>query len=181
MKQLTIKKLKETAQALGTEPKVIDIENMEVEVKQFISSAKKMAIADFVANKCFIESKDCGITHDPIFEEVLRTYMITTAYTNIKLSDDFVEMADLLTSTNIFAKIENNIPLDEIELIDHAIKNYRRTRIEIEHEKRKRTFLDYLEQFTDDILPDLIKSIESFDVEKLAAMIPSQDLELLKK
>lgn len=101
--------------------KTISWNEQEIEVKQYLIMSEKLEMISNIINYCAEDLK----FYNPGKIEIYLTLEVIYNYTNIKFTDkqkeDIYKLYDLLESSGLSKEIFNNIPEEEIELINLII------------------------------------------------------------
>lgn len=101
--------------------KNISWNEQEIEIKQYLTMSEKLEMISNIVNYCAEDLK----FYNPGKIEIYLTLEVIYNYTNIKFTDkqkeDVYKLYDLLESSGLSKEIFNNIPEEEIELINLII------------------------------------------------------------
>lgn len=120
--KVTFNKLNLSKDAMK-EVKTVNINGMEIEIKQYLPINDKLALMSNVLNHMILSEQSSGIHHsNPMEEEVVQVIEVINAYTNInftekQLGEDLAKTYDLLESNGVIDEIINNIPSEEYEFL----------------------------------------------------------------
>lgn len=146
---------------------IVEFSSVEMELKKYLPINDKRMIIELVVENAFIE-KDGIRRVDPAIKEVMVSVLLVKYYANINEFEDLYEMYDVIKSSGLLDFVKNNIPENELDLLETLIED----RISEEYYaiKQEGSFIKVAENFISMInnkMQEGIKEIENFDPEKL--------------
>lgn len=162
-KKISLKFIKDYLQDQGKES-IVQFNSQDIIVKKYISINEKFIIVQNIINGSF-DIVDNALKYNPVFYEILYNYYIVKYYTNINVNDNYSEIYDLLMQTGLIKFIKDNIPQEEIKLLESLI--WESINEEFDYIKRKDTFVNilttFLEEFNNINIEELIQKFNKLE------------------
>lgn len=158
------------AKSLVKENKTVEFQGIEFEVKPYLPIEEKLLILELVLENCFTEIEETGVK---FYNEPIRNFMleffICQYYTNLDVkNDDIMKSYDLLCESGMLEFIMNEIETEELDWYEDNLESriFEQQSV-LERENQFGNILKSLLNKLEKSLPEMMKTMENFDPQKL--------------
>lgn len=163
-KKVSVASIRKLAKEFGmNEVKTVDINGLEVEIKQYLPIKEKREIALLVSENAFIGQSDLK-WYDKAVAEVMFGTLIIDRYTNINVMQDYFEFYDCVKSSGLLDIVLEYIGKDEIDEIVKLVDSRKEDNFRTQELRGMMGYkLERLFSVVNDKLSDVEQVISNFD------------------
>lgn len=171
-KRIAVASIRELAKQEGAkDSKIIEVNGLEIEIKNYLSIQEKKELALLVNGNSFLGEGDLKL-YDKTIEDVMLCYLIVREYTNINLMKDEFEFYDCMKASGLLDIILGHIAESELDYIKELIESRKQDDYRI---MKLRGMLGHKFEGLLDILiskiDDVADTVKNFDPEKLTTLL----------